>query len=82
MSAWNFDSSHSKEYLGKFVPIQNSEIRYFLSNENETKYFLVASKGLGKSLLLKKKAVELQIQLRVLIAIGLRPRSQVSPFCR
>ena len=63
MRAWNFDASHSKDDdLANFVPIDNPDIREFLSQENTTKTILVATKGLGKTLLLKKKAAELRRQ--------------------
>ncbi len=59
MQAWNFeaDQIQTDDLLKKSDIVTNEAIDEFLSNKNEqTKFFLVAPKGLGKTLILKLKS--------------------------
>lgn len=63
MRAWEWDASYTPgEMLTNFTPIANQNIRAFLSPDNKTETILVAPKGYGKTLLLRKKATDLRLR--------------------
>lgn len=56
--AFNWDITEAELYM--FSPIGSKAIKLFLKNENTTRTILVAPKGYGKTLLLRKKAVSIR----------------------
>jgi hypothetical protein len=61
MNAWNFDadSIRLQDDLANFTLIQNTTVAEYVNNyTSDSKFFVVATKGVGKTLLLKYKSIQ------------------------
>lgn len=61
MEPWNSDGSvFDNSFLKTFAPVSNEQVAIFLDADNTRRTVLVAPKGYGKTLLLKKRASDIR----------------------